>query len=173
MMAPRRPGALQRVEAVRDVGRATKTYSGGQWACPERSRREPPDADRQRDHHDDLHWWAGSALPAGRAAPGRSPTTTTITWVRQSPAAAENTRYWPYGATRSGSMGTAYRFIGQRQDTAGLYFYQARWYDAYLYLYGDHPSTALRTGSEFGHPDHGRGRGENQRDAHLPIWRAP
>jgi|GEM_PF-5710727 len=44
----------------------------------------------------------------------------------------ESLRYWPYGATRSGSVGTAYRFTGQRQDVAGLYFYQARWYDALL-----------------------------------------
>jgi len=41
----------------------------------------------------------------------------------------ESTRYWPYGAARSGSAGTAYRFTGQRQDVAGLYFYQAPWYD--------------------------------------------
>jgi len=43
----------------------------------------------------------------------------------------EQTRYWPYGATRSGSVAsTAYRFTGQRQDVAGLYFYQSRWYDS-------------------------------------------
>jgi len=45
-------------------------------------------------------------------------------------SANEATRYWPYGATRSGNIGTAYRFTGQRQDVAGLYFYQSRWYDA-------------------------------------------
>jgi RHS repeat-associated protein len=44
----------------------------------------------------------------------------------------EQMRYWPFGATRSGNIGTAYRFTGQRQDVAGLYFYQARWYDAQL-----------------------------------------
>jgi len=43
----------------------------------------------------------------------------------------ESTRYWPYGAARSGSVAsTAYRFTGQRQDVAGLYFYRSRWYDA-------------------------------------------
>jgi RHS repeat-associated protein/uncharacterized repeat protein (TIGR01451 family) len=42
----------------------------------------------------------------------------------------ESTRYWPYGATRSGNIETAYRFTGQRQDVAGLYFYQSRWYDS-------------------------------------------
>jgi RHS repeat-associated protein len=47
-------------------------------------------------------------------------------------SANEATRYWPYGATRSGNIGTAYRFTGQRQDVAGLYFYQSRWYDAQL-----------------------------------------
>jgi RHS repeat-associated protein len=42
----------------------------------------------------------------------------------------ESTRYWPYGATRSGGVGTAYQFTGQRREAAlGLYFYQARWYD--------------------------------------------
>jgi len=46
-------------------------------------------------------------------------------------SSGESTRYWPYGATRSGSVAsTAYRFTGQRQDVAGLYFYQSRWYDA-------------------------------------------
>jgi RHS repeat-associated protein len=45
----------------------------------------------------------------------------------------EQTRYWPYGATRSGSLGTAYQFTGQRREAAlGLYFYQARWYDAVI-----------------------------------------
>jgi|GEM_PF-2830479 len=44
----------------------------------------------------------------------------------------ENTRYFPFGATRSGNIGTAYRFTGQRQDVAGLYFYQARWYDVQI-----------------------------------------
>jgi hypothetical protein len=38
----------------------------------------------------------------------------------------ESTCYWPYGATRSGNIGTAYRFTGQRQDVAGLYF-QGTW----------------------------------------------
>ena len=43
----------------------------------------------------------------------------------------ESTRYFPYGATRSGSIGTAYQFTGQRREAAlGLYFYNARWYDS-------------------------------------------
>jgi RHS repeat-associated protein len=42
----------------------------------------------------------------------------------------ESTRYWPYGATRGGSIGTMYQFTGQRREAGlGLYFYQARWYD--------------------------------------------
>jgi RHS repeat-associated protein len=44
-------------------------------------------------------------------------------------------RYYAYGATRysSGSTPTSYRFTGQREDaTIGLYFYNARYYDAAL-----------------------------------------
>ena len=44
-------------------------------------------------------------------------------------------RYYPYGETRyiSGSTPTSYRFTGQREDaTIGLYFYNARFYDAAL-----------------------------------------
>jgi RHS repeat-associated protein len=45
----------------------------------------------------------------------------------------ESTRYWPYGTTRSGGVGTAYQFTGQRREAAlGLYFYNARWYDPLL-----------------------------------------
>jgi RHS repeat-associated protein len=44
-------------------------------------------------------------------------------------------RYYAYGETRytSGSTPTSYRFTGQREDaTIGLYFYNARYYDASL-----------------------------------------
>jgi RHS repeat-associated protein len=42
----------------------------------------------------------------------------------------ESTRYWPYGATRNGNVGTAYQFTGQRREaSAGLDFFQSRWYD--------------------------------------------
>jgi RHS repeat-associated protein len=44
-------------------------------------------------------------------------------------------RYYAYGKTRytSGSTPTSYRFTGQREDaTIGLYFYNARFYDATL-----------------------------------------
>jgi RHS repeat-associated protein len=44
-------------------------------------------------------------------------------------------RYYAYGKTRynSGSTPTSYRFTGQREDaTIGLYFYNARYYDAAL-----------------------------------------
>jgi RHS repeat-associated protein len=44
-------------------------------------------------------------------------------------------RYYAYGKTRynSGSTPTSYRFTGQREDaTIGLYFYNARYYDASL-----------------------------------------
>jgi len=42
--------------------------------------------------------------------------------------------YYPYGAERrSGSLPTPYRYTGQRWESAiGLYFYNARWYDAAL-----------------------------------------
>jgi hypothetical protein len=46
--------------------------------------------------------------------------------------ANSSTRYYPYGATRSGGSGTPtdYRFTGQRIDGyIGLYFAGARWYD--------------------------------------------
>ena len=39
-------------------------------------------------------------------------------------------KYFPYGATRSGAVGTTYKFTGQRlDDSTGLYFYNARYYD--------------------------------------------
>jgi len=44
-----------------------------------------------------------------------------------------NTQYFPYGATRSGTVSTTYRFTGQRlDDSTGLYYYGARYYDAAL-----------------------------------------
>jgi RHS repeat-associated protein len=48
-------------------------------------------------------------------------------------SAGESTRYWPYGGTRTGAVGTAYRYTGQELDSAsGLYYYVARWYDGAL-----------------------------------------
>jgi RHS repeat-associated protein len=45
-------------------------------------------------------------------------------------SAGESTRYWPYGSTRTGAVGTPYRYTGQELDSAsGLYYYVARWYD--------------------------------------------
>jgi len=42
-----------------------------------------------------------------------------------------NIKYYPYGATRSGAVSTAYKFTGQRlDDSTGLYYYGARYYDA-------------------------------------------
>ncbi len=43
-------------------------------------------------------------------------------------------RYFPYGGTRvsSGNLGTDRKFTGQRLDGTGLYFYNARYYDAAL-----------------------------------------
>ena len=39
-------------------------------------------------------------------------------------------KYFPYGATRSGAVSTAYKFTGQRlDDSTGLYYYGARFYD--------------------------------------------
>jgi RHS repeat-associated protein len=44
------------------------------------------------------------------------------------------TRYYPFGATRSstGTLETEKKFTGQRLDQSGLYFYNARYYDAGL-----------------------------------------
>ena len=39
-------------------------------------------------------------------------------------------KYYPFGATRSGSVPTDKKFTGQRLDQNGLYFYNARYYDA-------------------------------------------
>jgi RHS repeat-associated protein len=42
--------------------------------------------------------------------------------------------YTAWGETRNstGATPTSYRYTGQREAEAGLYFYQARWYDPYL-----------------------------------------
>jgi len=46
-------------------------------------------------------------------------------------AQSGNIKYFPYGATRSGAVSTAYKFTGQRlDDSTGLYYYGARYYDA-------------------------------------------
>jgi RHS repeat-associated protein len=39
-------------------------------------------------------------------------------------------KYYPYGSTRSGSVSTDKKFTGQRLDGTGLYYYNARYYDA-------------------------------------------
>ena len=38
-------------------------------------------------------------------------------------------KYYPYGETRSGSVPTDKKFTGQRLDSIGLYYYNARYYD--------------------------------------------
>ena len=38
-------------------------------------------------------------------------------------------KYYPFGATRSGSVPTDRLFTGQRLDSTGLYYYGARYYD--------------------------------------------
>jgi len=38
-------------------------------------------------------------------------------------------KYYPYGATRAGSVPTDKKFTGQRLDDTGLYYYNARYYD--------------------------------------------
>jgi len=44
-----------------------------------------------------------------------------------------NIKYYPYGATRSGAVSTAYKFTSQRlDDSTGLYYYGARYYDPAL-----------------------------------------
>ncbi len=50
--------------------------------------------------------------------------------------------YKPFGETRTstGSFGTDKKFTGQRLDGTGLYFYNARYYDATLGRFvGDSP----------------------------------
>jgi len=48
-------------------------------------------------------------------------------------AQSGNIKYFPCGATRSGAVSTAYKFTGQRlDDSTGLYYYGARYYDAAL-----------------------------------------
>ncbi|MBM3150473.1 MAG: RHS repeat-associated core domain-containing protein, partial [Chloroflexi bacterium] len=63
-----------------------------------------------------------------------------VTYVNRDPprstsvtsgAQTGNIKYYPYGATRSGAVSTAYKFTGQRlDDSTGLYYYGARYYDA-------------------------------------------
>jgi RHS repeat-associated protein len=67
---------------------------------------------------------------------------TTLTYVHQdhltgtavvsdsSGALVSSIKYFPYGATRSGSVPTDKQFTGQRLDGTGLYYYGARYYDA-------------------------------------------
>ncbi len=38
-------------------------------------------------------------------------------------------KYYPYGGTRSGSVPTDKKFTGQRLESTGLYYYNARYYD--------------------------------------------
>ena len=50
--------------------------------------------------------------------------------TNSSGALVESTVYYPYGATRTGSIATTEeKFTGQRLDGTGLYFYGARYYD--------------------------------------------
>jgi len=45
----------------------------------------------------------------------------------------QSTRYWPYGAARTGEVDTPYRYTGQRVDeSTGLYYYQSRYFDPLL-----------------------------------------
>jgi len=39
-------------------------------------------------------------------------------------------KYFPFGSTRTGAIPTDIKFTGQRLDDTGLYFYNARYYDA-------------------------------------------
>ena len=45
----------------------------------------------------------------------------------------ESARYYPYGSTRTGSVGTVYKYSGQRTDSGiGLAWVRSRWYDSAL-----------------------------------------
>jgi hypothetical protein len=73
-------------------------------------------------------------LVGGQRSASRAGSTGTVTYSYHdhlgstiASSGGENTRYWPYGATRGGSIGTTYQFTGQRRET-GLR--QIRWYDS-------------------------------------------
>ncbi|MBI2831940.1 MAG: hypothetical protein HYX79_06765 [Chloroflexi bacterium] len=52
---------------------------------------------------------------------------------------ASSIKFYPYGLTRSGSVPTDKKFTGQRLDSTGLYYYNARYYDAEIgrFISGD------------------------------------
>lgn len=76
-------------------------------------------------------------LVNGQRIAGRAGSAGTVTYYHHDQlgstvgsSGGESTRYFPFGAIRSGSVSTTYQFTGQRRETAlGLYFFQARWYD--------------------------------------------
>lgn len=53
--------------------------------------------------------------------------------------------FFPFGGTRSGDVNTDKKFTGQRLDDTGLYFYNARYYDAAIGRFIS-PDTAVKTG---------------------------
>ena len=55
------------------------------------------------------------------------------TLATRNTGASESARYYPYGATQTGSVGTVYKYSGQRTDSGiGLAWVNSRWYDSYL-----------------------------------------
>jgi RHS repeat-associated protein len=57
--------------------------------------------------------------------------------------------YFPFGATRTGSIDTEKQFTGQRHDDTGLYYYGARYYDPTIgrFISADtYVSSAIGTG---------------------------
>jgi RHS repeat-associated protein len=44
-------------------------------------------------------------------------------------ASISSIAYFPFGSTRTGTVNTDKKFTGQRLDSTGLYYYNARYYD--------------------------------------------
>jgi hypothetical protein len=92
------------------------------------------------------YYYLGDRLVAMRQS-------TTLTYIHQdhltgtsvvsdsTGALVSSIKYYPFGATRSGSVPTDKQFTGQRLDGTGLYYYGARYYDATI-----EREVVLRTG---------------------------
>jgi RHS repeat-associated protein len=59
-------------------------------------------------------------------------------------SAISSIAYFPFGATRTGSVNTTKEFTGQRLDSTGLYYYNARYYDPQIGRFISPDSTGQR-----------------------------
>jgi len=65
-------------------------------------------------------------------------------WVTNADGTINGTMaYYPYGGTRDGSVPTDKKFTGQRLDGTGLYYYNARYYDATIGRFISHKTFIL------------------------------